>query len=261
MQLSSKTTVAPALKSLLENLIDYAGVFPPASLTLDVAVENYRSFRSCDYSWMLRSFVVSAAAIEGLPEWLNGHIALLSEADQSRAFTIESKTIVKASRPVYCELGLDKLQQLDEIKAAGIFAKLRTGGLVPEAIPSPADVARFINACAERRLAFKATAGLHHPIRAEQPLTYQSEPPRAVLHGFINVVLASAFAWHGDKDIEPIIAERDATAFSFDDGAHWRGKSLTINQVQQARREFIHSIGSCSFDEPVHDLKALGLLS
>jgi hypothetical protein len=73
-------------------------------------------------------------------------------------------------------------------------AKLRTGGVVPEAIPHPAEVARFIAACAGAGVSFKATAGLHHAVRGEHPLTYAPGSPRAVMHGFLNVFAAAALA-------------------------------------------------------------------
>src|SRR5262249_7789663 len=140
------------------------------------------------------------------------------------------------------------------------FAKIRTGGVKPEAIPAVAEVAAFIRACAERKLAFKATAGLHHPVRAEQAITYAPDSLRATMHGFLNVFLAACFAWHGRSDIEGVLAETDPAAFRFDDRAHWRDWSLDAAQVQDARTNFAHAFGSCSFDEPVHDLEALGLL-
>jgi len=155
------------------------------------------------------------------------------------------------------------LTGLDAVKAAGNYAKVRTGGLKPEAIPSPEDVARFIIACADRSLAFKATAGLHHPIRKEQALTYESDSPRAIMHGFINVLMAAAFAYHGEKDLKVIAAiidEREPSAFRFDHKAWWSDRCLTADQVKDARKHFVHSIGSCSFQEPVEDLQALGLL-
>jgi hypothetical protein len=80
------------------------------------------------------------------------------------------------------------------------------------------------------------------------------------MHGFLNVFLAAAFAWHGDRDLEPVLAETDPGAFRFDDRARWRDRSLAAEQVRDARLEFAHSFGSCSFDEPVRDLEALGLL-
>lgn len=253
-------TVAPALRALLEGFIDYAGIFPPAKLPVESALDNYGNYRSGDYSWMLRWFVINASEMSRVPESFNGSLSVLGESDESRAASIESKGVVVAKRPVYCEVPLNDLQQLDSVKKSGNFAKVRTGGLVPEAIPQSAELAAFISKCAQLRLPFKATAGLHHPIRSMQPLTYEPDAPRAIMHGFLNVLLASAFAWNGQGQIEAIIAESDPKAFSFDERAHWRNQSLGIEDIREARINFIHSVGSCSFDEPVQDLQALGLL-
>lgn len=259
MQLKT-TKIAPALKALLEGFIDYAGLFPPAKLPMDSALSNYQNYKKSEYSWMLRWFVIGSNEASSVPDELATDLAVLADAEQSRGATIESGKIIDSTRPVYCEVSPANLEQLDQVKNARCFAKIRTGGLKPEAIPSCGDVAAFILACAERRLAFKATAGLHHPIRAEYPLTYEPDSIRATMHGFLNVLLASAFAWNGEKDIQPILEETDASAFSFDERAHWRNKSLDVAQVHEARSHFIHSVGSCSFEEPVQDLKKLSLL-
>jgi hypothetical protein len=254
------TTTAPALRALLDRFIDYAGLFPPAALPLDTTVANYQSYQSGDFSWMLHWLVVPAIDMQHVPASLDGALSVLSEADDGRAASLETKSVVVAQRPVYCEVAAAATDVLDAVKEAGCFAKIRTGGLTPEAIPAPDQVAAFIAACAGRRLAFKATAGLHHPIRAMHSLTYEADAPRAVMHGFINVLMASAFAWRGEAELEPIIAEMDPSAFSFDERGHWRNKSLSVEEICQARHNFIHSVGSCSFDEPVADLQALGLL-
>jgi hypothetical protein len=252
--------VAPALKALLESFIDYAGVFPPAKLPVDEAVANYSDYRIGEYSWMLHLLVIDGARLQQVPKSLDGCLAVITESDETRAASLETKSVVLARRPVYCEVAVSNLRELDDVKQAGCFAKIRTGGLQAEAIPSSSDVAAFIVACAERRLAFKATAGLHHPICKEHRLTYETGAPRAIMHGFLNVLMASAFAWHGERLIEPIVSEMDAGAFSFDDRAHWRNHSLSAAEIHEARQNFMHSVGSCSFDEPVHDLKELGLL-
>lgn len=249
--------VPPGLRALLDRLIDYAGMFPPATLSRDAALANYASYRDGEHGWVLRWLVVGAAELPHVPTELDGSLAVLTDADEPRAAAIEAKRIVRAGRPVYCEVPLG---DLDEVRRAGCFAKLRTGGVKPDAIPDVADVAAFIVACAERRLPFKATAGLHHPVRASHPLTYEADAPRAVMHGFLNVFLAAAFAWHGRRDIEPVLAEADPAAFRFDGRAHWRDWSLDADQVRAARLEFAHSFGSCSFEEPVRDLEALGHL-
>jgi hypothetical protein len=250
-------TVAPALRALLDRLIDYAGMFPPASLPCAAAVERYERDRSGPYGWMLRWLVVSSAELTQIPAALDGSLSVLGDADEPRAAAIESKHVINAGRPVYCEVAL---ADLNAVKRAGGFAKIRTGGLKPEAVPPIEEVAAFILSCAERRLPFKATAGLHHPVRAPQPLTYAADAPRAVTHGFLNVFLAAAFAWNGRRAIEPVLAETDPAAFRFDDAANWRDWSLDAAQVREAREQFAHAFGSCSFDEPARDLEALGLL-
>jgi hypothetical protein len=259
MQIRSKT-IAPALKALVERSLDYAGAFPPAALSIEHSLENYNSYQNGPDAWMLRWLVVSSATLRHLPESVDGKLSVLTDQEEVRAACIESKTIVTAKRPVYCEVPIDNLSLLGDLKRAGCFAKVRTGGVQAELIPPPEAVAAFINACAELRLPFKATAGLHHPVRAEYALTYEQGAPRAIMHGFLNVLLASAFAWQGVRDIEPILLETDPKAFSFDELASWRDKSLKASEIIDARQNFIHSFGSCSFEEPVHELQSLGLL-
>ncbi len=260
MQKISTKIVAPALRALIENLIDYAGLFPPASVSLDTALTNYDEYRNSDHAWMLRWFVVGDAQCANVPTAYDGRLSILNSTNDKRAAAIETNAISNSKQPVYCEVATNNLQMLEEVKRSSNFAKIRTGGVKPEAIPATADVAAFINACADLKLAFKATAGLHHPIRAEYPLTYEDNAPRAVMHGFLNVLMASMFAWQGERHIEPILAETDAQAFYFDDHAHWRNQSIDEKQIKEGRANFMHAIGSCSFDEPVHELQALGLL-
>lgn len=257
--MTSSVAIAPALRALLTEFLDYAGIYPPAKQPLSEAVENYCRYKNDSYAWMLRWFVLGAADCVNVPGALDGALSVIGESDEGRAATMESTGVLSASRPVYCEVALSDLTQLKKVKESGNYAKIRTGGLKAEAIPGPAQVAEFIKACAALNLPFKATAGLHHPIRAEQPLTYEVNPPRAVLHGFINVLMASCFAYHGEENIEEILAETNAQSFRFDSHAHYKSSSLTIAQIEEARKNFIHSVGSCSFEEPVADLKALGL--
>jgi hypothetical protein len=253
-------TIAPALKELLWGLIDYAGLYPPARVPLNEALRKYSDYEKGEYSWLLRWFVLGEKELEQVPVSFNEKLSVLSAVEQGRAAALESTTVVNAQRPVYCEVACSKLQDLEQVKASGCYAKIRAGGITPEAIPSCEQVAAFILTCAQLKLPFKATAGLHHPVRALYPLTYEPDAPRAVMHGFVNVLLAAAFAYYGQEDIVPILAETDASAFSFDDRAHWREHSLSLEQIKEVRQKFMHSVGSCSFEEPVHDLQALGWL-
>ena len=152
---------------------------------------------------------------------------------------------------------------LSTLRRRGARAKARTGGVVPDAIPDPADLARFIAACAAASVPWKATAGLHHPIRAERALTYEPGSPRAVMHGFLNVFAAAAFAGGGAPaaDLEAVLREEDAAAFRLDeDGLSWRHLRVATAELARSRRDFASSFGSCSFAEPVADLRSLGVL-
>ena len=130
-------TIAPGLAALLDRLIDYAGMFPPAALPGDAAIANYQRYRAGEHAWMLRWLVVGAAELPHVPRELDGSLSVLSDTDEPRAAVIESKRIVRAARPVYCEV---PLQDLDEVRRAGCFAKIRTGGVKPDAIPSVSEV-------------------------------------------------------------------------------------------------------------------------
>ncbi len=150
------------------------------------------------------------------------------------------------------------------LAGSGACAKVRCGGVVPGAIPAPERVAAFLHACAAGDVPFKATAGLHHPVRAEQPLTYEPSPPRAVMHGFVNVLLAAVAARSGGAGPEELAAmldEREPGAFAFTDAAaSWRGRAWSAEEIARARDSFAVSVGSCSFEEPVADLRRLGWL-
>jgi hypothetical protein len=55
-----------SLRALLENAIDYAGVFPPASLALEEAARNYSAYSQSADRWLLGRFVCPAARLEEL---------------------------------------------------------------------------------------------------------------------------------------------------------------------------------------------------
>jgi len=150
------------------------------------------------------------------------------------------------------------------IAGTGSAAKIRTGGVKPSMIPSSEVVANFLCACARADVPFKATAGLHHPMRAEQNLTYEDDSPRATMHGFLNVFLAAAFAFTEGCQAPALcdlLEERSIGGMVFDaNGVKWKQNHLTTAQIAAAREHFALSFGSCSFDEPVQDLRDLRLL-
>jgi hypothetical protein len=143
-------------------------------------------------------------------------------------------------------------------------AKIRTGGVTPDLIPSCVEVARFLAAARDAGLPFKATAGLHHPLRGEYPLTYEDDSPTATMHGFLNVFLAAAALHAGrlDQDgAQRLLEETDGNNFHLARrGVSWKGREIPELGLAASRDRFAISFGSCSFDEPVHDLETMGWL-
>lgn len=233
--------IPPSLNAFLANLIDYAGLYPPAALPLPAVLENYQAYLASPDRWILNRLVLPATKLPELKLGADWRVTLLVEDEPGplphQIETLETKVPRKLWLPTYCEAPIDQI--------AGAFAKIRT------ATPDTAQLASFLHQAATRRLPFKATAGLHHPIRS------------AVMHGFLNVFTAAVFAWHGmDREIiVDVLDDADARAFQFsDDALRWRGRTLSTEQIQNARRDFAHSFGSCSFEEPLSDLRELGLL-
>ncbi|HEX4772794.1 MAG TPA: hypothetical protein VH351_18315 [Bryobacteraceae bacterium] len=252
----------PSLRALLGGAIDYAGCFPPASLPLDRAAENYLEYLHCEHSWMLGRFVVRAedvSKLDGISHTLNGRLAVVG-ADHESAASVEIASVAAFEKPTYCEVSLD---ELEAVREAGSYAKIRTGGMTPSAIPSAGAVSTFMQECARLRLPFKATAGLHHPLRGMYRLTYADDAPVGCMHGFINLLFAACWLWSGVAPglVETLLKETDSSAFRFEDaGVYWCEHLLSTGDIVRARREFVHSFGSCSFSEPVEALQELGWL-
>ena len=149
------------------------------------------------------------------------------------------------------------------IAGAGAYAKVRTGGTTTDAFPASDHVARFLATCLREAVPFKATAGLHHPLRGEYPLTYEPGSACGRMYGFLNVFLATAFLAAGLDEAEArvLLDESDLNAVTFSrTEAVWRSHRLPLDRLAESRR-FLTSFGSCSFREPIDDLTALGLLS
>jgi len=136
--------------------------------------------------------------------------------------------------------------------------KLRTGGVTADAFPTSHEIARALVAVAKQRVPIKFTAGLHHPIRQFR------DEVKTKMHGFLNVlgaaVLAAEHEWDEEQTSKMLEDENNAS-FSFSDASFaWREWKIVTEQIK-ARRKLVTSFGSCSFDEPRKDLRALNLLT
>ncbi|MEN3341057.1 MAG: hypothetical protein V7644_461 [Actinomycetota bacterium] len=231
-------TLVDARRALLGRLIDHAALFPPASLPMPEALAEDRRARESRYSWMLGRFVCPASKLAELGDE-NRALSVVADApaDDPRIESLETRTLGRYAGEVYVE-GVS----LDLVAVRGLRAKVRCGG---ERVPPVEELAAFVRGCRARRLVFKATAGLHH-----------AYPTEAGEHGFLNLLAAAVFG----REEEALRARPGD--FELDDRSfRWQGRIASSRQLARVRETLFHSIGSCSFFEPVEELQALGILS
>jgi hypothetical protein len=164
---------------------------------------------------------------------------------------------------VYFEIPIhdDPSEWIAAVADTGSRVKVRTGGITSDAFPSPLELARLIKACASARVPFKATAGLHHPVRSLQRLTYEHDSASVVMHGFVNVFFAGALLYFGATLSEAVAVLEDQGTDSWKYGGGemcWRSWCITASQMQAVRDNLAISFGSCSFSEPLLEMDALG---
>ena len=151
--------------------------------------------------------------------------------------------------------GLSEARQPTEGDRAVGF-KLRTGGLEAAAFPSTAQVVQALKVCRDKSVPFKATAGLHHPIRQ-----FDADL-KTMAHGFLNVFGAGILAYAcnlREDQIAKMIEDESAENFVFSNEAFkWNEFGASTAEITAARREMMISFGSCSFEEPRDDMRALG---
>jgi hypothetical protein len=251
-----------AIRALMSGLIDYAGLFPPAALEMPEAMAQYDEHRRGPHAGALGRFIVPLARILEVQAagWKLSVLALPGEALPTEVDSVEMKVEraadiarLSVSMPAlrYFEIPVatDPSELIAAMAESGSRAKVRAGGLTVDAFPTAPDLARFLCACAESRVPFKATAGLHHPL------------PSPPMHGFITLFLAAALAWHGGsrQEVTTTLLETAPSAFVWEEAAvTWHGHRLSTAQILAAREQFAIAFGSCSFDEPLRDLEALG---
>lgn len=325
-----------SIHALLDGIVDYAGLFPPARLDMTPVVSNYNRYLGGPYAWMLgrlivptgrlgefadayealgaaggRTWRISAlgsggddaerfaervdhdvTAIEKLQERLGRSVIvdayenrlpgdLIAGSDGSTIAEIAADTVGRfhaaglsiasaafeigfpknwrdSLRPSIAALAADQREAAQNGGPTKVAAKIRTGGVEAHMFPDCEKVAAFMAACLKNRLPFKATAGLHHPIR------HFNDSVQTKMHGFINVLAAAAIGQSSvlsEDALRPIIEDESAGSFRFNDGGMaWNDRRVDENAIKSARSNAALGFGSCSFQEPIEDLVHLGWL-
>jgi hypothetical protein len=309
-----------SVRALMEGIVDYAGLFPPAQLEMRPAVENFAAYAQGDFAWMLSRFICpvsrfqefEAAAAPFLGQLEQAEAPADEEDEENEAeadggpyfpdawllaalcrlddFKTQVESIfdlmerqggrlfvdaieIKIGKPSDVDAVLNVLPEAitpffefplsgdirgfaAAISGTSAGAKIRTGGVTPDLVPSPEQVATFLRTCAQAEVPFKATAGLH------QPLRHHDRAVGADAFGFLNVFLAGLLAGDlGDEELRALLVERSLDAFEIEeDSIAYGGLRLQAEQIEQGRAGRCLSFGSCSFVEPIEELRALGLL-
>ncbi len=316
--------MTPAAHALLDGLIDYAGLFPPAALAIGPAAAAYARHRASPEAWMLGRFIVPGGRVGELADraeggegpWSLSVLGLPVEGDgwlEAARRTLDAARAVEREHPgrvrcdrfelkVPADLARDPdalagtLADLDAAYTDGAatgpraalevpfldapdavapaaqavadangraarpaFAlKLRCGGVTPDVVPDVETLARALSDVVRVGAPFKATAGLHHP------LPNDDDAVGARMHGFLGVFGGAALArvhGLGPDDWAEVLADDDSASWSVDDGLRWRSLRASPAEVADARSQLALSFGSCSFDEPLDDLRGMGWLS
>lgn len=288
-------------------LVDYAGLFPPASLSMPEAVDAYRTLRAGSHEWVAGRFLCRASnladlarvatttfrsgeapwevgVIFDLPPGESAALCIDFQAEMDPVMTIAAAEArlsdptaggvnslldamlsvapevvpfieVDANVPIPNQIDLVASALVERRRVGG--AKLRCGGVTKEMFPSTTQVAEFIVSATSRSLPFKATAGLHQPIR------HYDENVGIERHGFLNILMAAALAESGmdQEGVESVVADTDPDAFAVSAMfASWNGHNVPGSALRRIRQSGFIAYGSCDFDEPIEALAHLGFL-
>jgi len=327
--------ISNSLKHLLTALIDYAGLFPPASLSLTDAHKEFTQYINENDEWILSKFICPSKQLSALSELIENDnsnkksfsVSILGRSGNNIEEFIKgtaddlliminflNKTKNKFPIDVFevrlpddlvLENNPDSMYEIFN-NISGIFKenlvlpvkiffefplkndwkssvdnfvsaikehnnyweqdktflrsgfKLRTGGVEASAFPSVEQIAYVIRVCYENQIPLKFTAGLHHPIR------HFNDSVKTKMHGFLNVFGAGVLLYGNeltDEDLINILSDEDAEKFKFDENNfRWKEFKAPAKVIENARKNFVISYGSCSFDEPREDLSVLNLL-
>ena len=288
---------AATARALMAGAVDYAGLFPPAQLPLADALAEYRRALAGADAWMLGRFIVPAVQLPALADavvrdahdgggWTVSAIvrehmdedAAAVQAFNQRAASLHVRVDTIECRPsssasitwlaktfspaftVHVEVGVGPTAP-DDLRVVArhqLRAKVRTGGLAPDAFPAPASLVAFIESARAAGVPFKATAGLHHAMRGAYPLSDEIGAQSATMHGFVNVMLATATVGErlATTTAAALLTRTDHSALVFDDErVRWGDVELSIDAIVRMREAQCVSFGSCSFREPADEYR------
>ncbi|MEU3889697.1 hypothetical protein [Streptomyces sp. NPDC029041] len=276
---------APVGTAWFQSLFDDAALFPPGNAAMADALEGHLAWKASAEAAYVGAFVCSDArwpelvkhlptasrikasvTVPGGMDGLSAAVAAASNTPKTTLVAVEVP-LLRGQRVAALTTQLDRelpahttgylevpVGEVDHALCRSLALtrhrlKLRTGGTTATAFPTENELAAAIGHATLNRLSFKLTAGLHHAVRHRDPVTGFEH------HGFLNVLLATSAVLAGSpaSSVASILADRNpaSVAEAF--------RRLDAETTHSVRRQF-ESFGTCSIDEPLDDLTALGLI-
>lgn len=281
------------LQPFLTSMVDYAGLFPPASQPLATAMTAYETYQQPDDSWLLGRFLLPVAVLPAFIKQCLQKAALSTGGSWPLSLLIHTPTPeLLAALPHYSHhsrlsiaalefspqppeaiagimarvpQGVDTFfeipwtQSLDlylpRLQTHQAWAKIRTGGTTAAAFPAVRPLAAFMAACGQARIPFKATAGLHHPFYGKYRLPGATQ---VQMHGFLNIAIAASLTWQYQLTTAEIIPLLQVTSLA--GFAPWL-ETLNPDKLRRdlclSRQQFFKGFGACSFRVPRDSLADL----
>lgn len=119
-----------SLRALLANVIDYAGLYPPAALPLPDAIANYRRYLVSPQAWLLNRLVLPMEKLHDVALEDNWRVTLLVSDEPGplpcQVEALETKAGKRLSLATYCEVPLDRVENG--------YAKIRTAPISPDGL-------------------------------------------------------------------------------------------------------------------------------
>ena len=236
---------------MFRHFLDDAAIFPPGNMPMGEAVGAHLARRGTPEGEYVGPFICGADRLGELRETLgHGHLDLAlvatvdDYADVADELTSQQNLTLVAielkgpvtelpSTPKGMRVFVERTWHEPLDVPDGAMLKLRCGGPDTRDTPSACQLGDAIEHCVANNVSFKLTAGLHRAVRDERDL------------GFLNILAAVNTALDGSDPV-PALLESDAAA-------------LKVSNPEAVRRLF-RSIGTCSIDEPLTDLRALELI-
>ena len=274
---------------ILEGIIDYAGLYPPASLELDSVIAHWNEYINSEDSWMLGRLIIPANRLEEFQQLASGlfppesqdpwQLSVLLPPVSTETFSAALADTVSFNQQdcgAVANVVELKATTTDEIDKA--LSQMDSDLFPFIEIPIDEDPVELLSSLSGSMSGAKvrtggvtpelypssadlarfihgcATSGLPFKATAgmHHPHRNRNEDVGVDEFGFLSVLASAASAKYKDATLENVeqILTSETADFSM----------FTNEEIATVRAELFCSFGSCSFDDPRRDLRSIGLL-